>query len=394
MALLALLCWALLLSASSHNSTLGPCPFQNIDIVLEVYKNDMWLMQHALSTLERFMKCWHRMNLVVPYRDLALAEHYNICRNYTNCRVIPMYVPPVLEKHPGWSGYLSQSWNNMWADNYTEGAEFIMFFDTDVIFARPFTCDTLFDAQGRPYWYYFEFHKTKFRDECEELIGHCPHSFMSIFPIIVSPWIVQESRREIMRRWPGVDFDHSVARWMTMTRKHQPEMFSQFTILGNMAHRYPNLTHTLPCGQKEDPKKDAACLQSIPLAWHKWPYGMGTGSKGRIPTLLNDVFKRAGVKPYDVQSKGQAQGRHKVKLAEMIQSLVRSKPHYSALMQHIVAFGACVEECGGRAGCACPIPPTLVPYPNRVDKLPNTGIPATPCPGPCPGPMCGPARPG
>ena len=353
------------------------CPFHNIDIVLETYHKDVPILQHALTSLSRHMPCWRKMHIVAPKEDLAFVK--SKLPELHELHLWPLVVPQVLLKVPTWSGYLAQAWHNMWADNYTRGATFLMFFDSDVIFSRPFACDALFDEKGRPYWYYFAWWRNKFREECEELIGPCPGNFMSVFPIVIRPEVLQLARDTIMSKWPAPTFDESFAKWGSRTK--MPQRFSQFCVLGNIALRHPNLTAPRPCSHNEGPE-DRPCMDLIPLAWHKWPYGLSTGSIGRVVKHLTELFAQATVPVPAACAKG-------VKaITKCVHTVVRSPKHYRAIAHQFNAFGQCVVQCGGRSRCSCPVPKTLLAYPNLWKKANTSGLPVEPCNGPCANGVC------
>lgn len=244
------------------------------------------------------MGCWHSLNVVLPPKDIPKAV--DDLPKLHNMTFHPLVVPDLLDqtvaKHPKTKhrpGYYTGQWHNLWADNYTgDSNRYVMYLDSDLIFSRPFTRDALFDAQGRPYWFHFEWASNfglKFQKECEELIGSCPYATMSIFPIITTPGVLKKTRDLIMERWPAADFERSLVKWMKTTRG--VEHLSQFTLIGNAASTVPDQSHLVPCPWAQGD----LCERVLPLAFHKWPYSMSTGHTGMVRGFFNEVFGPAGL---------------------------------------------------------------------------------------------------
>lgn len=189
------------------------------------------------------MECWNTIHILVDTVDAGKISPWIANVNGTNGNILvhdfdfPNSVSAISHSHHGRAGYILQAWAMMWADRFTNitGAEFVMFLDTDVVFAMPVTCRSLFDEEGRVYQLSWSIApQIGFKHSCESLLkATCSRSYMTVLPFTMPVDALPVLREYISRHLlPGsstIDFDAAFNKW---SLTHDWKAFSQFVVMG------------------------------------------------------------------------------------------------------------------------------------------------------------------
>ena len=156
----------------------------------------------------------------------------------------------------------------MWADKYSEstGAEYIMLLDTDVIFAMPVTCASIFDENGKLYQMSWAIEpQIGFRPSCQSLLGgSCKWSYMSNLPFVMPVRAFPELRKYISENLkPGknMSFDSAFNSWSSTNNW---KAFSQFVVMGEfMKRKRPQEVRQVHCPFIKSKPEDTATTNGI-----------------------------------------------------------------------------------------------------------------------------------
>ena len=227
------------------------CPLGHVDLFLVLMRQDLPLVSHLARSLEMFMPCYGHLHLFCD-EDVEREVHAWL---HAHERV---RFHRLVGRGDDWDqladypGYLLQQLVMMWADQLVAPtAEYVMFFDTDVILTLPVTCSSLFDEEGRPYMpYWTSTWQTQYYPSCKELVHEdCSRSFMAFLPLVFpvrffAPFRLHlQSRMESVNHIPRGSFNGMLAAYFNMSGWR---LFSQFIVMGNYQFHYePDTIHPI-----------------------------------------------------------------------------------------------------------------------------------------------------
>ena len=139
------------LALKGHHAGQGP----TVDMFIRSYKEDLkWLSFSTAAmagSMEKQQEVIRNALFVVPRDDVPLFEKDldDIFQNRSLPQSLRSRFLVMQSKIKTLKGYEEQMLDKMHADLYTD-AQYIVFFDTDTVFARDLTRDQLFDPEGRP----------------------------------------------------------------------------------------------------------------------------------------------------------------------------------------------------------------------------------------------------
>ena len=240
-------------SSWGWSAPLSECPLGHVDLFLVLQRHELPLTGHLMRSLEMFLPCYGHLHLfcdedveVEVYAWVHVHERVRFHRLWDD-RAGEEW--EVMKAYPG---YLVQQWLMMWADELVEpSAEFVLFFDTDVVLTLPVTCQSLFDEGGRPYMpYWTSSWQTQYYPSCQELVhDDCSRSFMAYLPILFPIASFNPMRAHLMDRMEKVK---GIARGTFNGMLHRYfntsgwRLFSQFIVMGNFVFHYqPDSIHPI-----------------------------------------------------------------------------------------------------------------------------------------------------
>ena len=302
-------------SAATTWGWAGPvtdCPLGHVDLFLVLMRKDLPLVAHLARSLELFLPCYGHLHLFCD-EDVEVEVHAWLFA-HERVRFHRLEVPgedaEALAHYPG---YLLQQLAMMWADELVEPtAEYVFFFDTDVLLTLPATCASLFDGEGRPYLpYWTTSWQTEYYASCQELVHpNCSRSFMAFLPITFPVHFFQpfrahlQQRMEAVSRIPAGSFNAMLARYFNHSGWR---LFSQFVVMGNFQFHYqPDTVHPIhypmwadkPTGEAHDYIPPGLHYGWIPCRFlQSCPSGVnGEMFRGQMMTNYSDKYGELALK--------------------------------------------------------------------------------------------------
>jgi hypothetical protein len=164
-----------------HDGRAG-CALSNVDVIVPFTgKRDVLNLENLYKSMMLFLPCYRKMHIIVPggYDDEYLDVKTNIPSYLGNVFVHREFAPPTVKKQ---NMMLLKQWGNFYTENYTD-AEYVMFMDSDSMFAYPLACQSMFDEKGKPYAYYWpDFNFAETDVVSKHLFGGFVGDFMVAFP--------------------------------------------------------------------------------------------------------------------------------------------------------------------------------------------------------------------
>lgn len=268
------------------------CPLRNIDIFLPVSKASFPKLPFLFNSINIFMPCRNYIHIIVDRADAGSILAW-IDVSLKAKIAIHIFDNPksVGNVH---AGYILQAWVMLWADTFVSKqnseARFVMFLDTDVVFAMPVTCASLFDENGKIYQMSWNIAAQQhFKQPCVDMVGtDCNRSYMSSFPFLMPLFVFDSMRKHFknMLNSSAISFDDSFNQW---SKRSNYWHFSQFVVMGEYMRVYqPEYVRQVFCPSVGEVKKLLAnssmtqdtedekilCLKYVPNAAN---FGSGYG---------------------------------------------------------------------------------------------------------------------
>lgn len=102
-----------------------------VDIFIRTYKNDLAWLQYCLKSIAKYVTGYRDIIICIPENQLHLLGSWNLTKE----RIVTCPVYP--------DDYLGQQVSKLNADVYCEGADYILYVDSDCVFLKPFDCSNL-----------------------------------------------------------------------------------------------------------------------------------------------------------------------------------------------------------------------------------------------------------
>jgi len=227
-----------------------------VDLWARSYDADSEWLKYALRSIQRFTTGFRRTIVVVPHGH----------NPPTGTNEVVFKVAEIGEQ------YLQQQSDKMHADHFTD-AEFVTFFDSDILFTRPVSPSDLIEDFRKPRWLYTPYSSLKddsvqvWKKVTEKFIGHAVDmETMRRHPFTVPTWALRE-----MRAWCHKVHGVSMERYI-MTQPNRE--CSEFNLLGSYLWFYHH--DKIAWHNTEDGLEP-------PFAYQHWSYG------GVTPEIRNNM---------------------------------------------------------------------------------------------------------
>jgi hypothetical protein len=238
-------------------------------LVVRTWWKDLAWAQWSLASVERFARGFDEVVVILPRSSETWLRHYDL-------RTVGVRVDLCEDVA---DDYLGQQISKLHADEVTD-ADFICHLDSDCVFVRPVTPDALM-PRGRPvvvtraaglmgrHW--------PWRESSTQFLGWPVRlDCMQRPPFVFPRWLYADVRNHC-RRVHGVAIEEYVLAC-------PPRGFSEFTVLGNLAHRFHRDAFDWV---------DAADAGTVP--WCRWYWsweGLTAETEAELQRLIEGVVPR------------------------------------------------------------------------------------------------------
>jgi hypothetical protein len=273
------------------------CEFSDLDIFFVVTRSQYPLLTLMMNSFDVFMPCYNHMHVFVDPNDTDSIQTYLPFEKHNiTVRIMDEIGPTSGVNMSFIGGYIAQDWLKIYADYYCQdtGARYVMYLDSDVIFALPLTRSTLFDRKGLPYLAGWDLSATKhFIHGCKVHLGSLcttrnetnyksstiPHKkplgFMAYYPIVFPLEIMSPLRDYVKKELESnysksfSNYDKAFLHWC----KHDPQFigYAQFVVMGNyIQHFHSSLVHIIYTPPIAKYSSSIESANWIPSAVHFW----------------------------------------------------------------------------------------------------------------------------
>ena len=174
--------------------------FPTFDLLVFTGPQDWQSLPYLLSSTILFMPCYRNIHVVTPKRELESLMPL-LPMNMRGLQVHSFTPSEVFCNHNP-SKRFFRFWQdagqlvNLWADNYTAGADYILQLDSDTVFNYPVTQpEVLFASSGQPNAFYWDGVEAPWSQTSAKLFGGKPgDQFMAKFPVFSTPKVLQGVR--------------------------------------------------------------------------------------------------------------------------------------------------------------------------------------------------------
>jgi hypothetical protein len=191
-------------------------------IFIRSYERDYPWLEYCLRSIQKFATGFWEIVICVPEGQDGPLKH--------------LTAEQVVTTHDGQPGYLCQQLNKLQADLHTPGADYVLHFDSDMMFTAPVTPEFFF-KDGKPVWVVTPWSvltgdekKAWMHVLVKALQEFPPYEFMRKCATMVPRWLYAEFRAH-MEKLHGVTIEQYVM--------NQPaHEFSEYNCLGFYAWLY------------------------------------------------------------------------------------------------------------------------------------------------------------
>uniref|UniRef100_A0A7S1IKZ4 Uncharacterized protein n=1 Tax=Eutreptiella gymnastica TaxID=73025 RepID=A0A7S1IKZ4_9EUGL len=177
--------------------------FPTMDLLVFTGPHDWRSLPYLFSSTMLFMPCYRNFHVVTPEHDEPLLE-YLLPKNMRGLKVHSFRPSAEFCAQRPTNRFFS-FWKdagqlvNLWADNYTAGADYILQLDSDTVFNYPVTQPgVLFASPDRPHLFYWDGVEAPWSKTDAALFGGpVEMQFMAKFPVFSTATLLQSMRKRL-----------------------------------------------------------------------------------------------------------------------------------------------------------------------------------------------------